>query len=107
MTDLGLADPVDASEALFQAVRIPGQVVVHHQVGALQIDALAGGVGRQQHLHLRVVPERLLHGQAFLPADAAVDDDDRLLASKQRRDALLQIAQRVPVLGEEHELLPR
>ena len=53
MTDLGLADPVDAAEALFQAVRVPRQVVVDHQVGALQVDAFARGVGRQQHLHLR------------------------------------------------------
>ena len=69
--------------------------------------ALARGVGRQEHLHLRVVAERLLHGEAFRPAHAAVDDDDRLLAAEQRRDALLQIAQRVPVLGEEDEFLPR
>ena len=59
MADLGLADAVDAAEPLLEAVRVPGQVVVHHQVGALEVDAFAGGVGRQQHLHLGVVPERL------------------------------------------------
>ena len=47
MADLGLADAVDAAEALLQAVRVPGQVVVDHQVGALQVDAFAGGVGGQ------------------------------------------------------------
>ena len=36
-----------------------------------------------------------------------MDDDDRRFAAEQRCDALLQVAQRVPVLGEEHELLPR
>ena len=51
MTDLCLADPVDAAEALFQPVRVPRQVVVDHQVAALQVDAFAGGVGRQQYLH--------------------------------------------------------
>ena len=80
MADLGLADAVDAPEALLQPVRVPGEVVVDHQVRALQIDALARGVRRQQHLHFRVVPERLLHRQAFLAPDAAVDDDDGLLA---------------------------
>ena len=72
VADLRLADAVDAAEALLQSVRVPGQVVVDHQVGALQVDAFAGGVGGQQHLHLRVVPERFLRRQAVLAADAAV-----------------------------------
>src|SRR5437870_4605709 len=37
VTDLGLADPVNASEALLQSVRIPRQIVVHHQVRALKV----------------------------------------------------------------------
>ena len=41
VTDLLLADAVDAAEALFEAVRIPRQVVVHHQVGVLEIHAFA------------------------------------------------------------------
>ena len=90
---------MDAAEALLQPVRVPGQVVVDHQVGALQVDAFAGGVGGQQDLHLRVVPERFLRRQAFLAADAAVYEDHRCLSAEQGRDALLQVAQRVPVLG--------
>ena len=107
VADLGLADPVDAAEALLQPVRVPGQVVVDHQVGALQVDALARRVGRQQHLRPRVVPEGFLRGQALLAAHAAVDDDDRILPAEQRRHPLPQVAQRVAVLGEDHELLPR
>ena len=55
---LALADAVDAPEALLQAVRVPRQVVVHHQMGALQVDAFAGGVRSQQHMAvtLRVLP---------------------------------------------------
>ena len=45
VADLGLADAVDAAEALLQPVGVPGQVVVDHQVGALEVDALAGRVG--------------------------------------------------------------
>ena len=78
MADLGLADAVDAAEALLQAVGVPGQVVVDHQVGALEVDALAGGVGGQQHLHLGVVLEGFLRLQALLAAHAAVDDDHGL-----------------------------
>ena len=73
----------------------------------LQVDAFAGGGGGQQHLHLRVVPERFLRRQPFLAAHAAVDDDHRRLSAEQGRDALLQVAQRVPVLGEDHQLLMR
>ena len=101
VADLGLADAVDAAEPLLEAVRVPGQVVVHHQVRALEVDALAGGVGGQQDLHLGVVPERLLRLHPLLAAHAAVDHDHGLLAAEQRGDAALEIVQRVAVLGEE------
>ena len=77
------------------------------RLDVLQVDAFAGGVGGQQHLHLRVVPERFLRRQTFLAAHAAVDDDHRRLSAEQGRDALLQVAQRVAVLGEDHQLLMR
>ena len=73
VADLGLADAVDAAEALLEAVGVPRQVVVDHQVGALEVDALARGVGGEQHLHLRVVRERLLRLHPLLAAHAAVD----------------------------------
>jgi hypothetical protein len=53
---LGLTNAMNPSEALLQAVGIPGQVVVHHQVRALQVDTLAG-IGGQQDLHPGIVPE--------------------------------------------------
>ena len=40
VADFGLADAVNATEALFNAVRIPWKVVVDHQVGALQVNTL-------------------------------------------------------------------
>ena len=36
-----------------------------------------------------------------------LDDDHRCLAAEQSRDALLQVAQRVPMLREDHQLLMR
>jgi hypothetical protein len=94
VADLGLADAVDAPEALFQPVRVPGQVVVDHQVGALEVDAFAGGIGGEQHQHLRVVPEGLLGLEPVLAVDAAVDDDHGS-PGPAGRDALHEVAQGV------------
>ena len=51
MTDFGLADAMDSAKALLQAVWIPRQVVVHHEMGTLEIYAFASGVGSKEHLH--------------------------------------------------------
>ena len=59
VADLGLADAVDAAEPLLDPVRVPRQVVVDHQVGALQVQALARGVGGDQHPAVRVLGEQL------------------------------------------------
>ena len=83
MADLGLSDAMDAAEPLLDAVGVPGQVVVDHQVGALEVDPLPRGVGREQDLDLRVVQERRLRLCALFPAHAAVDQHDGFVASKQ------------------------
>ena len=66
-----LADAVDAAEALLQAGRVPGQVVVDHQPAELEVDALAGGFGRDADL-LRGA-ELLLGALALVRIHAAVD----------------------------------
>ena len=83
VTHLGLTDAVYPPKALFQTVRVPGQVVVHHQVRALQVDAFARGVGGEQHLDLRVVAERFLGLEPILATHAAVNCHDGALASQQ------------------------
>ena len=71
--DLFLADAVDAAEALLDAVGVPRQVVVDHQVRGLQVQAFAGSVGGEQDLAVAVLGE-LLGDQAALSATyAAVD----------------------------------
>ena len=55
VANLRLPDAVNATESLFDTVRIPRQVVVHHQVRALQIDAFARRIGSDEHLHFRIV----------------------------------------------------
>ena len=74
VADLGLADAVDAAEALLQPVRVPRQVVVDHQMrAALQVDAFAGRVVRDHHAHDRIAVEGGDRGAAPLARDAAVD----------------------------------
>ena len=107
MAHLSLADAVDAAETLFEAVGIPREVIVDHQVSALEVDALACGIRGQQYLHFGVVLEGLLCLHAILAAHAAVDDDHGLLSAEQRSDAGFKIVQGVAVLGEENELLVR
>ena len=105
VTHLCLANAVDTAEALLQAVGVPRQVIVHHQMGALQVDPLPSRVGGEQHLHLGIVPECLLGLQALLAAHAAVDDNDRLLAPEQCAHTRVEIAQGITVLGEDDQLL--
>ena len=105
MTHLSLTDAVDSPEALFETIRVPWQIIINHQVCALEVDTFAGGIGGQQHLHLGIVLEGFLNFQAFFAADTAVDDDDGFLATEQGSDALFQVIQRVAVLGEDHKLL--
>src|SRR5208337_1747247 len=104
--DLGLADAVDATEALLQAVRIPGQVVVDHKVSALQVDSLAGCVGGEEDLDFLVMRERLLGLAPILAADAAMNDDDCLGPSNECSYAFGKIVQGVAMLGEDDELAP-
>ena len=60
MTDFLVSDAMDAAESLLQAVWIPSQVVVHHQVRVLQIDAFAGSVGRKKDAHIWIGAEESL-----------------------------------------------
>ena len=105
MTNLRLADAVDAPEALFDTVRVPRQVVVHHQMGPLEVDALPGRVSSEQHLHQRIVEERLLGLAAILPPHAPVNGDDARGPAEQRCDTPLEVVEGVPVLGEKDQLL--
>ncbi len=85
VADLGLADAVDAAEPLFEAVGVPGQVVVDHQVGALEVHAFAGRVGGDQHADIGVGAEQGLRLPALVAVRAAVDGDDGLVRSRARR----------------------
>ena len=73
-----LSVTVDAAHALFEPVRVPGNIVVEEDVAALEIDPLAGSFRCHQDLDC-AVPKLLLGvepGTGFIPRagpHAAVD----------------------------------
>ena len=77
VANLGLPDAVDASEPLFEAVRVPRQVVVDHQMcAALKVDALASSVVSDHDAHDGVAVEGGDRRATRLAGNAAVDHDD-------------------------------
>ena len=104
MADLALAEAVDASEALFNAVGVPGQVVVDHEVGALEVDAFAGGVGGDEDVDVGVVEEAALLALPFGAAELSVDGGDAVAAAEFDGDAVDEVGERVEVFGEDEQL---
>ncbi len=104
MADLLLADAVDTPEALFEAVGVPRQIVVHHQVGILKVDAFTGGIGGNQHTDFGVRAKERLGLAAVIAVDATVNHDDGVMAAKYTGDFLVQVVQGVAVLAEDDDL---
>ena len=102
-----LAVAVDAAHALFEPRRVPRYVVVHHQPAELEVDALAGGVGRYQirgAAPVRRPPER---GDLRFPravVEAAVDQGDPA-GETQPFEPADEEFRGVAVLGEDDEFL--
>ena len=93
VADLGLADAVDAAETLFEAIGVPGEVVVDHQVAALEVDAFAGGVGGDEDFDLFVLGEGILGLAALLAPQLAVDGHEGLGPPEERSDPLLEVVE--------------
>ena len=85
----GLAVTVDAAVALLQAIRVPGDLPVQQPVAVvLQVDALAGGVGREQdaqRVEVEVVLEDGFDVLAFVLVLAAVELGDAARPHSPRR----------------------
>ena len=96
-----LAVAVAAADALLDALRVPGQVVVHDQVAELKVDAFGRGFGGDQDRRLvaEVLDERGAHVGARRAADAVG-------AGVLRQPALVdRLRSRVVVRAvEEHDL---
>mgnify|MGYP000550278102 CR=1 FL=1 len=87
MAHLGLTDSVDTSETLFQPVRVPWKIVIDHEVRALQIDALARGIGGDHDAHVGILSEPFLGAVAFLTTHTALDRDHRFVGAQQHADS--------------------
>ena len=99
-----LADAVNSPEALFDAIWIPRQVVIHHQVCSLKVESLARRIGRQKDLAVAVLRELLGDRAPFFAADTAVNGLHGAWPADQRADPRGEVVQGVAVLGEDDEL---
>ena len=73
MAHLLLADAMDPSETLFEAIGVPRQIVVDHQMASLEVDSLAHGVVPDQHQHLGIVHEPVNEFLTVFTSDASVN----------------------------------
>ena len=68
-----LAEPIDAADALLEPQRIPRQLDIDDEPAAvMQVQALAGGIGRDEHVDAAVV-ERVDGRAPLVRRQAAVD----------------------------------
>ena len=116
---LPLPEAVNSPEPLLDPIRIPRQVVIDHQVRPLQVHALPRRIRRHQHDRPRIVHERMLRRPPRPAIQSAVNLHHRLGVivaappaptaglAELRADPLHQVAERVAVLGENHQLPPR
>src|SRR5690606_29587455 len=106
VANLGLADTVDTAETLLDLVRIPGQVVVDHEMSALQVHALARSVVRDQHKQVFVLHESLDDLAALLARDPAVDDVHGFRIAEACPHLVEEVVEGVLRLGEDDQLAP-
>ena len=104
VADFALTNAVNTAESLFDTIGVPGQVVVDHEVGALQVEPLAGGVGSKQHEGARVVRELFADGLAKMPRRAPMNGDNGVGAAQLGGDFILQVGEGIAVFGEDNDL---
>ena len=105
VTDLALADTVDAAEALLELVGVPGQVVVDHQVSAaLEVHPLSGSIVREKHTYAWIIVERRDDRSPLLTRHASMDDSHGVRVAKVGRDLVLEVVDGVAWFGEDQDL---
>src|SRR5262249_11103278 len=107
VTHFGLADAMNAAEALLKSIRIPRQVVVDHQVGAaLQVHAFARRVISDEDAYPRIVIERRDVGLAHIARDPALDHCHRFMLADPLTDVARQVFERIAWFSEDQQLSP-
>ena len=107
MANLGLADAVDTSEALLQTIWIPRQVIVHHEMSPLEVDALACSIRSQENLDFRIMEETFLGLAAFLSPHTTMNVHESLGTPENSAYLFFQIVERVAVFREDNNFLTR
>ena len=105
VTDLGLTDPVDPAETLLQAVGVPRQVVVDHEMGAaLEVYALPRRIVGKEESNRGIVVEGGNRGPSPIARHASVDDRDAFRLPGSVTNAPREVLERVARLGEDDDL---
>src|SRR5258708_131737 len=96
-----LTDAVDPTNSLLNNHRIPWQVIVDENRGALKIDTLAANVRCQKHGNVRAFKKIVDRNFTFIDRDAPMDHtvNDLLIAKR-----LFQVFKRAAKEGENHHL---
>jgi len=95
---------VDAAKPLFETVRVPGQVVIDHQMGPLQVDTFARRVRGDEHLCVLILREERFVLLSFLTAHASVNGHDGFRLPDQRPNPIMKVVQCVAMLAENDQL---
>ena len=106
MADLPLANAVDAPKALFEAVGVPGQVVIHHQVRPLQVHAFPCGVVGKQHHNFGIVHEGMNDLAPAIPGHTPMDFHHGFVFAQAIADLASEVCEGVFKFGEQHQLSP-
>ena len=83
MADLRLSDTMDTTEALFQTIWIPWQIVVNHEMRTLEVDPFTSRIGGDQNARVFILLEQFFDFTTFVAEHAAMDRDDGFIVTKQ------------------------
>ena len=98
MTNLLLADAMDASKTLFKAVWVPRQVVIDHQVGILKIHAFTRRISGEEYADCWVRTEKGLTFAAFIAMCAAMNGNDGIGSAEDTADFPFKIVQKLTLV---------
>ena len=92
-----LTDAVNTAKSLFQPVWVPGKIIVDHEVGVLQIDPFARGIGGDENPNGRIGTKQSLKLSAFVAMGAAVDSNNAFRISQYPGNLALKVVKSIPV----------
>ena len=94
---------MDATEALFEPIWVPRQIVVHHKVSVLKVDAFTGRIRSDEDPDFGVRAEERLDLPAVITVNTTVNNDDGVVAAEHTGNFFVQVIQGVAVLAEDDD----